>query len=369
MGRARTRAYELAQQLGDVPLLCEALLFLANNHHHRGELRLARDLGERAVHLAEGLEEPLPTTMHILLAGILITCGDFSGACAHLEPQIAAYLEPEPHPAGVRDLCPRRFLSRTTSVSWCLGYPDRALRVGRAALAVAHAVQDEYNILLVLCFGICFPHQLRREVGAVERALRELWPLVRKEASIPVFRPFAILYQGWVHAQTERLEQGIAELRQGLVEWSACDVVLRPHWRGYLAEALARAGRVEEGLRTLEEALEQVERTGERFNEAELHRLKGELLLQQNAPEAEVQAEACFQQAISVARGQEARSWELRTTMSLARLWLGRGQREEARQMLAAIYGWFTEGFDTPDLMEARALLEQLSADQAKAAV
>ena len=102
--------------------------------------------------------------------------------------------------------------------------------------------------------------------------------------------------------------------------------MLRPHWRGYLAEALARAGRVEEGLETLEEALEQVERTGERFNEAELHRLKGELLLQRGAPGGEAEAEACFQKAIAVARGQEARSWELRATVSLARLWQRTGE-------------------------------------------
>ena len=222
---------------------------------------------------------------------------------------------------------------------------------------MAHAAGDEFNIVQVLCFGICFRHQLRREVGAVEQALRELWPLIKKEASFPVMRPFATLFQGWVHAQTGLLEQGIEELRRGLQEWSSCFRIHQPHWRGYLAEALARAGRVEEGLQALEEALEQVERTEERFNEAELHRLKGELLLQRGAPEAE--AEACFQKAIAVARGQEARSWGLRATLSLARLWQRQGKRQEAHAALAAIYGWFTEGFDTPDLQEARALLEE----------
>jgi len=357
VGQAHARAVELAQCLGDMPMLCLTLRDLARYHRLCGELRLAREFGERAVHLAEGQQEPFPMSMHSDLAQTLLHGGDLVGTCTHLEPLIAPSPEPQPDLPGFLYENYLNDLLHAPWALWCLGYPDRALRVSQAALALAHSGEGDHPIIQVLCDGICFPHQLRREVGAVEQALRELWPLVSKETCVPVMRCFAMLYQGWVHAQRGDLEQGITELRRGLAEWSACYVVLRPHWRGFLAEALARAGRVEEGLETLDEALEQVERTEERLSEAELHRLRGELLLQHGVPEAE--AEACFQQAIAVARSQEARSWELRATLSLARLWQRQGKRDDARQVLSAIYGWFTEGFDTPDLQEARALIEE----------
>ena len=133
----------------------------------------------------------------------------------------------------------------------------------------------------------------------------------------------------------------------------------QPQWKGYLAEALARAGHTEEGQALLDEALAQVQRTGERWNEAELHRLKGELLLQRGDDPEEV--ESCFRRAIEVAQRQEARSWELRATTSLARLLRDQGRVDDAREMLSAIYAWFTEGFDTPDLVEAKALLDELT--------
>jgi predicted ATPase len=273
---------------------------------------------------------------------------------------ITASLGPQPHLLPFRSL----YLDVLVWVPWalwCRGYPERALNVGRAALAVAPALLNEFFIVLSLSEGLCFTQQLGRDVDALQRTLGELLPLTAKESGQPRLRPYATLFFGWVHAQGGLLEQGIAEFRRGLAEWSAYYGMLRPYWRGYLAEALARAGRVEEGLQTLAEALEQAERTGEGFSLAELHRLKGELLLQRGAPEGE--AEACFRRAIAVARGQEAKSWELRATLSLARLWFAKGKREEAQQILSAIYGWFTEGFDTPDLQEARALLAELAAE------
>ncbi len=155
-------------------------------------------------------------------------------------------------------------------------------------------------------------------------------------------------------------EEGIAQIQQGLVAQHATGAeIARPSFLALLAEAHAAAGQAEAGLGVLAEALALVDHTGERHWEAEVHGLKGELLLQQAVPDAP-QAEACFQQALAVARRQQAKSWELRAAMSLSRLWQQQGKRAEARELLAPIYGWFTEGFDTADLQEAKALLEEL---------
>ena len=156
-------------------------------------------------------------------------------------------------------------------------------------------------------------------------------------------------------------------MRQGLATWQAMGTGMqRSHLLALLAETYGSAGQIEEGLNVLAEALAFVQSSSERYYEAELHRLKGELLLMQGGDEAEAeadlhQAESWFQHAIDVARRQQAKSWELRATVNLARLWQEQGRIDEARRMLAEVFGWFTEGFDTPDLQEAKALLEELS--------
>ncbi len=165
-------------------------------------------------------------------------------------------------------------------------------------------------------------------------------------------------FRGEALAMLGQVQEGMAQLREGMAAAQSRGARCYLSGRlGSLAEAQAKAGQPGEGLTTLAEALAQVETTDERYCEAELHRLKGELLLMQGD---EAEAEASFHKAIEVARRQQAKSWELRATVSLARLWQEQGRMDEARQMLAEIYGWFTEGFDTPDLQEARALLEEL---------
>src|SRR5262249_35802780 len=155
--------------------------------------------------------------------------------------------------------------------------------------------------------------------------------------------------------------EGLAQVRQGLAAWRATGAALNlPYLYTLLAEAAASLGHPEEGLQGLAEAHTLVEQHDERYWEAEICRLRGVLLLRQpGTPQAE--AEACFQQALDVARRQQAKSLELRAAISLARLWQQQGKRAEARDLLGPIYGWFTEGFDTADLQEAKALLEQLS--------
>jgi predicted ATPase len=202
-------------------------------------------------------------------------------------------------------------------------------------------------------------HQSRRE-GPLTQERAEAAMTLSTEQGFSGWLPLGTVLQGWVLAEQGQAEAGIARIHQGLATWQAIGQELaRPYFLALLAEAYGKAGQPEEGLRILAEVLALVDNTGERSWEAELHRLKGELLLMQtphNAP----QAEACFRRALDVARHQQAKSLELRATMSLSRLWQRQGQRAAAHALLAEVYGWFTEGFDTADLQEARALLEDL---------
>ena len=158
-----------------------------------------------------------------------------------------------------------------------------------------------------------------------------------------------------------RVEEGLAQLRQALAAWRAMGAGLAvSHWLVLLAEAYRQAGQAEEGLRLLDEALAHVDHTGERHYAAEVYWLKGELLLQQAVPD-EAQAESSLRQALAVAHQQQAKSWELRAAVSLARLWQSQDKRQEAYDLLAPVYNWFTEGFDAPDVKEAKALLDELA--------
>ena len=170
------------------------------------------------------------------------------------------------------------------------------------------------------------------------------------------------LHQGWALAAQGQGVEGIAQLRQALAAWQAMGAEMyQPWYMAALAEAYGNYGQPEEGLRLLTEALAMADNNREGFFEAELYRLQGELWLRQTLPDA-AQAERCFRQALAVSRRQQAKSWELRAATSLARLWQQQGKHAEAHELLAPIYGWFTEGFDTADLQEAKALLAELSA-------
>ena len=166
-------------------------------------------------------------------------------------------------------------------------------------------------------------------------------------------------FRAWPLVMQGQRSEGIAQMRQGLAAWRAIGAeFIRPYCLALLAEAHAQSGQAEEGLAVVAEALEAVETTGERFYEAELHRLRGALLLP--SPTQRAAAEACFHQALHIARRQGAKSLELRAAMSLARLWQQQGQRAAAHQVLAPIYNWFTEGFETADLQGAKGLSEEL---------
>jgi predicted ATPase len=179
------------------------------------------------------------------------------------------------------------------------------------------------------------------------------------EHGFPYLQAVGTVLRGWALTRAGQVAEGMVQMRTGLDELRAMGVeVLRPYLLTLLAEVCGSCGQIEAGLGVLEEALVTAENHAERFNEADLHRLKGELLLRQCEA---ARAAACFQRALDIARRQQARSLELRAATSLARLWQGQDKRAEAHALLAPIYGWFTEGFDTADLQEAKALLDALT--------
>ncbi len=242
---------------------------------------------------------------------------------------------------------------------WSLGYPDQALKSIQEALTLAQELSHPFSLAFALTFATLL-HQLRREGHAVQDRAEAVIALCT-EQGFPLFLAEGTIFRGWELVQQGQGAKGISQIREGLAAWRATGAeVYQSYFLAVLAEAHGQAAQVEEGLRTVVEALAFVERSEERFYEAELYRLQGELLLQQS-PDNATETEACFQQAIDIARHQQAKSWELRAATSLARLWQQQGKTNEDRELLAPVYNWFTEGFDTPDLQDAKALFAELS--------
>jgi predicted ATPase len=239
---------------------------------------------------------------------------------------------------------------------WYLGYPDRALKSIQNALTLARQLAHPFMLVHALDFA-AWLHQHRREVQLTREqadaaiALATEHKMVFFLAQVTIFRGCALVEQG-------QKAEGIAQIRQALAAYRALGADERPVWLALLAEAYLKAGQPEEGLLVVAEALAEV-RKGWRYSEAGLYRLKGELLLGLSA-DNHAEAEACFHQALDIARRQQAKSLELRAAMSLSRLWQRQGRSAAAHDLLGAIYAWFSEGFETADLREAKALLEVL---------
>src|SRR5262249_36664559 len=247
---------------------------------------------------------------------------------------------------------------------WLLGSPNQALKRIHEALTLAQGVSHPHSLAVALNSS-AWLHQFRRE-GQLTQQQAEAAVALSAEQGFPFWLAFGTILQGWVLVEQRQIEEGIAQIYQGMTAYQATGTgILRSFFLALLAEVHGKAGQVEDGLAALTEALAVVNKIGERFYEAEVYRLKGELTLQQSnvqglASSVQKEAEECFWKAIEIARRQRAKSWELRAAMSLSRLWQQQGKKKEAHGLLAEIYGWFTEGFDTKDLQEAKALLEEL---------
>jgi tetratricopeptide (TPR) repeat protein len=358
--RAATRTLELSRRMGaDTHAHFWAVFGMSFFYHVRGLLASARELGEQALDIAEGLRDPeLLAYGHFGLGNAIFWFGELALARAHLEQAIALYDPVWGHAAAFRhgEDCAstsHMFLAR---VLWHLGYPDEALRCAERAVAIAKEISHPFSLAAALSWAAAL-HQLRGEVGRTRDVAEEDLALTMEQI-IPFFAAHAMVLRGWALAKQGQCGEGIARVREGIDAYRATGATLESsHWLALLAESCAKARRIEEALGIIREALADIERTGIRYYEAELNRLEGELRLGLD----EGRSEGCFQRAIAIARAQQAKSFELRAALSLARLWRDQGKGDDARALLAPVYSWFTEGFDTPVLQDAKALLDQLS--------
>jgi predicted ATPase len=352
----------LCAQVGETPQLFPTLRGLWRSYYARGALPTARELGEQLYRLAQ--HAAVPTHLleaHDALGTTLFYLGEYAAAQTHFEQGLALA-----DPTAQRAMALRhgeapgvRCLAYEALTLWCLGYPMQAVRRSQEALALAQELAHPYSLAYAQHWAT-FLHHHRREAPAVQAQADALLTLATAQ-EFPLWVGFGTCWHGWVLAVQGQGEAGLAQMHQGLAAVLATGNTLsRPLCLVLLAEAAGHAGQVATGLHLLTEALAALEtiRRGDLL--AEAYRLQGALLLRQAIPDA-AQAETCFQHALAIARRQRAKSWELRAAISLSRLWQQQGKRAEAYQLLAETYGWFTEGFDTADLQEARALLEELT--------
>ena len=369
VGRIYSRARELCQQVGETPQLFPALWGQWGFYFIGGELQTARKLGEQLLSIAQSVQDPaLLVEGHHALWPALFFLGEFALTRAHLEQGIALY-DSQQHGSraffyGGHDpgVCCQDFWALTLC---SLGYPDQALKKVHEALTLAQELSHPLSLAVALYYAARL-HQARRERQEAQERAETLITLSR-EQGFALTLAWGTIYRGWALAEQGQVEEGIVQIRQGLTAYRATGAeVGRPHFLALLAEACGKGGQTEEGLSALTEALGIVDRNGEREYEAELYRLKGQLTLAQSsvqrlASRVQKEAEDCFLKAIEVARKQQAKSLELRVVMSLARLWQRQGKQHAARNTLSEIYYWFTEGFDTKDLQEAKALLDEIA--------
>jgi class 3 adenylate cyclase/predicted ATPase len=357
-----TYARHLCEHLEDSSQLFPVLRGLWNYYLARAELRRAHALGEQLLTLAQQLQETsMLVEAHRALGVTLYYMGAVASGHTHCAQGIALY-DAKQHRASAflygQDagmVCS----SQAAAILWILGYPDQGLARSQEAVALAQQIAHPFSLSFALSFAAVF-HQLRRDRHTAQ-AYAEAAISLTTDQGFPHWRAYSAILRAWALApQAGQAQEGVEQIKQGLRANRAMGAELwRPYLLALLAEAHGTIGEPEAGLMALAEALTRADTTGERWYESEIYRLKGELLLQQHT-DNQAESEHCFQQAISIARSQQAKSWELRASTSLARLWQQQGKRQEAINLLAPVYHWFTEGFDTADLQEAKALLDAL---------
>lgn len=357
--RVYAQAWQLCQQIGQASQQASALFGLWVFYLVRADYGMADHLGEQLMAAAKkSRRHGLLMEAHQVQGINLFYRGELTGARAHLTQAVEmfnpqqqglqlAYSGTNP---GVASLC---HLALTL---WLLGYPAQAEQRISTALSLADSLNLPYSRVFALAFA-AWLHQYRQEgAAAVERA--EAAFAAATEHAFELLLPFSLIFKGWGLAAQGEATAGLSLLRQGLEAYLATGAELgRLHFMALLAETQGRLGQVEAGLSLLAEAVSVANENGERFYEAELYRLTGELLRRHEPPQP-AEAESWFERALAVARQQQAKALELRAATSLARLWLDQGKASESRHLLTDLIAWFSEGFDTPDLKTAQALLD-----------
>jgi class 3 adenylate cyclase/predicted ATPase len=360
--RAYARARELCQQVGETPEIVPVLYGLYRFYLGRLQLHTVREIGETLLRLAQRAHDPaLAVIAHYALGTTWFCLGALPAARQHLEEGLTRYTPDQRRAPVFRMGHDPGVACRTWAAMtlWLLGYPEQALVRLHDALALAQELSHPFSLAFARCIA-AFVSQFLRDVPAVHEQA-EATVALSTEQGFPLWVTWGTILHGWARAMQDQGAEEMAEVRQGI---AACRAVGNALYVQYfctiLADVAAHLGYIEDGLQALAEAHTLVEQHEERWWEADICRLRGVLLLRQTeTPQAE--AEAWLQRALDVARRQEAKSLELRAAMSLSRLWQQQGKRQTAYDLLAPIYHWFTEGFDTADLQEAKALLEALA--------
>jgi len=382
-----TQVYELAQRVGDSRHQFSALVGLGRLYINRAMLQKAHELCEECLTLAQRVQDPVfLLEAHRIVGESLFFQGKPVLARPHLEQGIALYGAQQEQLWALSGMDPGVVcLCCAAWTLWILGYPDRAVARINEALTLARTLSHPYSLGFALNYASVL-HTWRREVQVAQERAEALISLASEYGFIQ-FSHVKRFWQAWAAAAQGSAEAGMAYIPGELSTWRAVGTELElPHRLAMLVDAQGKKGQVEVWQHAVEGALAVVNKNAVRHYEAELHRLKGELLLRQAAeragqhsggPETTIvtednrraatrglslqsEAERCFHEALEVAQHQEAKALELRAAVSLSRLWQQQSKQAEARVLLAPVYGWFTEGFDTADLQEAKALLEAL---------
>jgi DNA-binding SARP family transcriptional activator/predicted ATPase len=355
------RAYELAIQVGSSLDLYAALFGLFLHNLTRAQLQVAHELAEQRHALAMQIGAPSRYAETCGSLGVVhFHRGQWTASRTFLEQALdrasdhlfysAKKLPVQHHPLA--------FHRHLAVALWHLGYPDQALEQMNEVIARAEKLAHPYTSVSVYSWRTWL-HHFRREVSLVQIQAERAMALCL-EYGMHFWHVHNFIFRGWAVAQQGQVDTGITEIRKGLEAMESMEYrIHKPALLGLLADAYGRADKLHLGLHVLHEALTTVGVSGERFSESELYRLKGELLLMQGTDRAEI--ESHLLQSLTIARQQEAKSLELRAALTLSKLWKQQDKHQEAHALLAPIYDWFTEGFDTRDLVEARAFLEELS--------
>jgi predicted ATPase len=359
-GQAYARARELWEQLGSPPEFLRIPYGQSRYHVVRGEFDLALRLDGDLLRLSRERDDSAGLVLgHYSSSRNLMFAGRFASSRTHLEKVLSLY-DPISHGSLIYQAGDDPHVNTQGIlgiVLFCLGYPDQAVARSNAAIGEARRLAHPPSLASVLALGNMLVSLVGEDAALNERA--EQLVAVATEQGFPWWGAQGTVYLGWGKIKNGEVEEGISLLRRGLSAHRATGAELwMPHHIARLATACEIAGQHDEGLTLLDDALQIVERTGERWFVAELNRHKGQLLLRQGHSEA---AAELYRKALRIAQEQEAKLWELRAAASLARLHRDQGRHAEARDLLAPVYGWFTEGFGTPDLRDAKALIDELA--------